>query len=74
MCYSSGTGKAHCETSAGASHFLMEYSYFSKNINKMLKKLIELVNKKKDYFIFASRKERTENNILKALNQFRLFT
>ncbi|MDA7715082.1 glycosyltransferase [Pelagibacteraceae bacterium] len=40
---------------------------------KMLKKLIELVNKKKDYFIFASRKERTENNILKALNQFRLF-
>ena len=38
----------------------------------MVKKLIKLVNLKKDYFIFASRKKRTENNFLKALNQFRL--
>ena len=38
----------------------------------MVKKLIRLVNLKKDYFIFASRKKRTENNFLKALNQLRL--
>ena len=38
----------------------------------MVKKLIKLVNLKKDYFIFASRKKRTESNFLKALNQFRL--
>jgi hypothetical protein len=40
---------------------------------KMLNKLIKVVNTKKNYFIFASRKERTENNILRALNQLRLF-
>lgn len=40
---------------------------------KMVKEIIKLVNKKKDYFIFASRKERTESNILRALNQLRLF-
>ena len=38
----------------------------------MIKKLIKLVNLKKDYFIFASRKKRTENIFLKTLNQFRL--
>ena len=38
----------------------------------MIKNLIKLVNLKKDYFIFASRKKRTENNFLKALNQIRL--
>ena len=36
----------------------------------MVKKLIKLVNLKKDYFIFASRKKRTESNFLKALNPF----
>lgn len=40
---------------------------------KMVKEIIKLVNKKKDYFIFASRKERTESNILRVLNQLRLF-
>ena len=40
---------------------------------KMVKEIIKLVNKKRDYFIFASRKERTESNILRALNQLRLF-
>ncbi len=38
----------------------------------MVKKLIRFVNLKKDYFIFASRKKRTENSFLKALNQLRL--
>jgi len=38
----------------------------------VIKKLIKLVNLKKDYFIFVSRKKRTENNFLKALNQIRL--
>jgi len=40
---------------------------------KIVKKLIRLTNIKKDYFIFVSRKKRTENNLLKALNQLRLF-
>ena len=38
-----------------------------------IKKLIRLANLKKDCFILASRKKRTENIFLKALNQIRLF-
>jgi polyisoprenyl-phosphate glycosyltransferase len=40
---------------------------------KMLKKLIYLANKKRKYFIFASRKERTENIFFRLLNNLRLF-
>jgi hypothetical protein len=40
---------------------------------KMLQKLIYLANQKKDYFIFASRKERTENIFFRLLNNLRLF-
>jgi polyisoprenyl-phosphate glycosyltransferase len=40
---------------------------------KMLKKLIELAIQKKDYFIFASRKERTEGIFFKLANKIRLY-
>ena len=40
---------------------------------RMIKKMIKLVIKKKRYFIFASRKKRTENNLLKTFNHIRLF-
>lgn len=40
---------------------------------KKLKELIHLANQKKDYVIFASRKERTESIFFRLLNYFRLF-
>lgn len=40
---------------------------------RMIKKMIKIVIKKKNYFIFASRKKRTENNLLKTFNHIRLF-
>ncbi len=39
----------------------------------VLKKLIKITEKKKDFFIFASRKDRTENKFLKILNKVRLY-
>tara|TARA_B100000963_G_scaffold158127_1_gene137632 strand:+ start:4901 stop:5764 length:864 start_codon:yes stop_codon:yes gene_type:complete len=38
----------------------------------MVKRLIKTANEKKDYFIFASRKQRTEGIFFKIFNQFRL--
>ena len=38
----------------------------------MVKRLIKIANEKKDYFIFASRKQRTEGIFFKFFNQFRL--
>ena len=40
---------------------------------KALKKLIQITERKKDFFIFASRKGRTENRFLKILNNARLY-
>tara|TARA_E500000178_G_scaffold305169_1_gene316445 strand:+ start:677 stop:1555 length:879 start_codon:yes stop_codon:yes gene_type:complete len=40
---------------------------------KALKKLIQITERKKDFFIFASRKGRTENRFLKILNKARLY-
>ena len=40
---------------------------------KALKKLIQITERKKDFFIFASRKGRTENRFLKVLNNARLY-
>ena len=40
---------------------------------KIVKKLIEIAEKKKDFFIFASRRNRTENIFLKFLNKLRLY-
>ena len=40
---------------------------------KALKKLIQITERKKDFFIFASRKSRTENRFLKILNNARLY-
>ncbi len=40
---------------------------------RIVKKLIEIAEKKKDFFIFASRKNRTENIFLKFLNKLRLY-
>jgi len=40
---------------------------------RVVKKLIGIVEKKKDFFIFASRKKRKENIFLKFLNKLRLY-
>ncbi len=40
---------------------------------RVVKKLINFVEKKKNFFIFASRKSRTENLFLKFLNNLRLY-
>ena len=40
---------------------------------KVLKKLIKITERKKDFFIFASRKDRIENQFLKILNKVRLY-
>lgn len=40
---------------------------------RIVKKLINLVEKKEDFFIFASRKSRTEKIFLKFLNKLRLY-
>lgn len=40
---------------------------------RALKKLIQITERKKDFFIFASRKGRTENKFLKILNKARLY-
>ena len=39
---------------------------------KMVKKLIKIANEKKDFFIFASRMQRTEGILFKIFNQLRL--
>ncbi len=40
---------------------------------RIVKNLIKITEKKKDFFIFASRRNRTENIILKFLNKLRLY-
>ena len=40
---------------------------------KVLNKLIQITERKKDFFVFVSRKDRTENKFLKILNKARLY-